>query len=226
MKLSQFLKNLRTGKGYSYADIADKLGFTRATISNIEKDRSPISENLLKAYIKLFPEQKKDLLKFYLEEKIPEGLEEKIEIESRNKKIEQLPKDQKMKIYHYDSSGYGRVNFSKYKEVTFMLSHKLPDDSLLVEVIEEFMEPNFIDGDILLFEKEDFISWESMNRKLIFVKINDEILIRKLIFKNAIPYLVAFNNEVYPDIEVDKKVIFLGQLSELLKRKRIKNLTF
>lgn len=107
-----------------------------------------------------------------------------------------------------------------------MLSHKLPDDSLLVEVTEEFMEPNFIDGDILLFEKEDFISWESMNRKLIFVKINDEILIRKLIFKNAIPYLVAFNNEVYPDIEVDKKVIFLGQLSELLKRKRIKNLTF
>lgn len=226
MMLNEFLKNLRIGKDYSYADIADKLGFARATINNVEKGRAPISENLLKAYIKLFPEHKNELLKFYLEEKIPEDVEEKIKIESESKIIEQLPKGQNIKIYNYDSSGYGRVNLEEYKVVAFMLDQKIAEGSLLIEVTEKFMEPYFIEGDILLFERETFVNWQNFNRKLIFVEFEKTILIRKLIFKNTIPYLVAFNDEVYPDMEVNEKIFFLGQLSELLKRKKIKDINF
>lgn len=226
MKLNEFLKKIREEQDYSFGEIAEKLGYTRGMINDIEKGRAPVSEKLLRSYIKLFPRYEKMLLKVYLEEKIPFGMEEKIKIEAETEKRLQLAKEQKIKIYNYDSSGDGRVNLSEYKEVTFMLSHKIPEDSLLVEVTDELMRPNFIDGDILLFEKEEFINWENLNRKLVFVKINGEVIIRKLIFKSATPYLVAFNDEVYPDVEVNEKIIFLGQLSELLKRKKIKNITF
>lgn len=223
MKLNEFLKKIREEQKFSFAEMGEKIGYTRGMINDIEKGRAPVSEKLLKSYIRLFPSYEKILLKMYLEEKIPSGMEEKIKIESEIKDIIKLSKGQKIKIYNYDSSGNGWVNLEVYKEVTFMLNHKISKDSFLIEIMEKFMEPYFVDGDILLFEREPFTNWEVLNRKLIFVELNGDIIVRKVIFKNAIPYLVAFNNEVYPDIEVNDKIIFLGQSSELLERKSIKN---
>ena len=229
MTLRELLTKIRIEKGYTFRDLADKLDESAGRISDTEKGKISISENLLKAYMEEFPLYKSKLLKAYTEEKIPVDLKEQVEVVLKNKENKNkrgMLEAQKLKIYTYDSGKSGELFLNEYKEVNIMTEAKISDDDIVIEVKNKYIEPYFLEGDTLLFEFDDFTSWEALNKKLIAVRIKDKTYIRKLIFKNAVPYLVAFNSEVYPDIKIDNTAIYLCQLSELLERKNIKGIEF
>ncbi len=57
-----------------------------------------------------------------------------------------------------------------------------------------------------------------MDSRLILVKINDEMYIRKLFFAEGKPFLFSFNDRLYSKIEVNNEVEYIGQLDFQLER--------
>ena len=73
MKISELIKKIRIEHGYSFQEMGNKLGFSKGMISAIEREDSPVSKNLVEAYIKNYPLYKKELIKSYLEQFMPEN---------------------------------------------------------------------------------------------------------------------------------------------------------
>lgn len=70
--LNELLKKIRIENNCTFEVLKKRLGFSRSQINDTEKGRMKISENLLDAYIKEFPEYKRELVLGYLKEKIPQ----------------------------------------------------------------------------------------------------------------------------------------------------------
>ena len=60
MKISKLIEKIRLEQGYSYQEMANKLGFSKGMINAVEKENSPVSKNLIEAYIKYYPLYKKN----------------------------------------------------------------------------------------------------------------------------------------------------------------------
>lgn len=88
----------------------------------------------------------------------------------------------------------------------------------MFKVIGNSLEPRIIENDLIYFSKIDFEDWETLDRRLVLVTINNNYYIRKINFTKGEPYLVSFNENVYTEIKIDDKVKFIGILSGLLKR--------
>lgn len=227
MNIRGVLKKIRVENECTFRSIAHRLDFSSGRISDTEKGKIPISENILRAYIREFPQYESELLETYLKEKIPHDLKERVQIvlkdkENNLKKVE--IKTKTIKTFIFDTGKNGKIELENSRKIKLLSEVGISKNSIVVEVKDKYMEPYFWDGDILLFESDNFIDWESLNKRLIAVEIKGYIYIRKLIFKNAVPYLATFNSEVYPEIKIDRSVKYLCQLSELLERKSLKGI--
>ncbi len=70
--LKDLLRKLRKEKDYSLDKLAKKIDFSRGYLHNAENGTRKVSVDLLDAYIKEFPEYKRELVLGYLKEKIPQ----------------------------------------------------------------------------------------------------------------------------------------------------------
>ena len=134
-----------------------------------------------------------------------------------------------LKAYNYDSNRDGRVDLKNYTEVNLMISEKdckQFENSFVINVIGNAMQPYFFEKDILAIEKDEFISWEELDRKIILYKYKDILYIRKVFFQEGKGYLVAFNNRVYADFEINKEVEYLGKMVKQVNIRDLSTIQF
>ncbi|MDU1912076.1 helix-turn-helix transcriptional regulator [Fusobacterium sp.] len=72
MKFGEVLKKVRTQQGDSLRGLSGKTGIYFTYIDKIEKTEKPINAEILEKLVKEYPLQKKELIKAYVEETIPE----------------------------------------------------------------------------------------------------------------------------------------------------------
>ncbi len=217
MKISELIKKIRIEHGYSFQEMGNKLGFSKGMISAIEREDSPVSKNLVEAYIKNYPLYKKELIKSYLEQFMPENIDEEINIGNVN-----LAELYMIKIYNFVSNGDGKINLSEYSEEQFPLDEKnkieIYNNGYVFKVLGDNMKPHFLKDDIIILSKKIFKDWQSLNSRLLFVKIDNNYYLRKLFFKNGKPFLFSFNENVYPEIELPKNAEYIAELTGQLNR--------
>ena len=214
-KINEYVREIRMKEGYTLQELADKLDVSKNFVHMIEKEERNVTEKFLKKLVDALPKYREKLLSIYYKDKIPSDF--------WGNNVKRM----RLKVYDYDTSLDGRVCLTNSKEVVFMTDKQFPENSIFINISGDKAEPFFYAGDLVVFYPENFINWESLNRRLVVVRIKDEIVIRKLIFKEAIPFLVAFNNEVYSDINIkNEEIEYLGQLSEFLERNNAYGMMF
>ena len=89
------------------------------------------------------------------------------------------------------------------------------------------MDVLFLDKDIVVIMRDTFKDWQELDSKLVMVKINENIYLRKVFFENAIPFLRSFNSRLFPDIAINDltSVKYIGQLKIQLYR-NVENIKF
>ncbi len=228
MKISELIKKIREEHNYSFGEMANRIGFSKGMAEAIEKERSPVSKNVLESLVKSFPLYENELIEGFLKQNLPDDLGEKVKVgdfELVNKDF----KEQKIRVHDFVSGGSGKVEIEKYSEVKIMLNVKVGEEIIkngfVVNVLGNNMEPFFFENDKLVFIKEKFSNWESLDSKLILVESNGETLIRKLFFEGGEPFLYSFNDRMYPKIKVTDTTKYLGILTKRLEQD-LSNLTF
>jgi possible transcriptional regulator len=78
MSFGETLKKIRKENGDSLRGIAEKLDIAFSYIDRIEKNTSPISKNMFEKILKIYPFNKEELMKAYMEDTLPEEILEKI----------------------------------------------------------------------------------------------------------------------------------------------------
>lgn len=127
-----------------------------------------------------------------------------------------------IRVYDFISNSSGKVNFEEYGIIEFPFDkedkEQIMNNSFVFKILGDNVQPHFIENDIIYFLKKEFMGWEILDRRLVLVLINKDYYIRKVHFIKGKPYLISFNENVYPEIEIDNKVKFIGVLGGLLKR--------
>ncbi len=217
MKISELIKKIRVEHGYSFQEMASKLGFSKGMISAVEREDSPVSKNLVESYIKNYPLYKNKLIKSYLEQFMPENIDEEINIGNIS-----LAELYMVKIYNFISNGDGKINLSEYNEEQFPLDEKdkieIYNNGYVFKVLGDNMKPHFLKGDIIILSNKEFKNWQSLNNRLLLVKINNDYYLRKLLFKNGKAFLFSFNENVYPEFELPNNAEYIGELTGQLER--------
>lgn len=78
MRFGEVLKKIRTQQGDSLRALAGKTGIYFTYIDKVEKSEKPINNEILEKLVKEYPLQKKELIKAYANETIPDFVIEEI----------------------------------------------------------------------------------------------------------------------------------------------------
>lgn len=103
MSFGKVLKKIRKEKNDTVRSLAEKAGISYSFIGRVEKDSAPVSRNFVDKIIKVYIDREEEILRAYMETKIPESVVEKNKILTENRDenlIRQLlseatPKDRK-----------------------------------------------------------------------------------------------------------------------------------
>ena len=228
MKISELIKKIREEHSYSFGEMGNRIGFSKGMAEAIEKERSPVSKNVLESLVKSFPIYENELIEGFLKQNLPDSLSEKVNVGD----FEVVNKDfgiSKIKVHDFISGGSGKVDIDRYNEVEIVSnikeSEKIIKNGFVVNILGSSLEPLFFENDKIVFMKEKFENWELLDSKLILVEVNGETLIRKLFFEGGEPFLYSFNDRMYPKIKVTDTVKYLGILTKRLEQD-LSNLTF
>ena len=85
-------------------------------------------------------------------------------------------------------------------------------NGFVFEVTDEFLEPYFYKGEILVFLKEKFKNWHNLDESLVLVEISGELCIGRLSFEEGVPYLYTFNSKLYPKKILDDSTKYIGEV--------------
>ena len=224
-KMSEIIKKIRAEHKESTRDFSEKIGLSHSFISKLEAGDRKVSKKTLGTLIKKYPLYEKQLLQAYAEQNLPENFDNTFQGLRQVEGVKEL-----LKIYNFISNSDGRVNFSNYKEMEFMLTKEVLEiakNGFIFEVTGEMLLPFFSENDIIVFKKEELETWQELDSKLILIKLDEDYYLRKLYFEDGEPYLYAFNDRLYPKIQINKqkKVEYIGKLEMQLFRS-VKNIKF
>ena len=224
-KMSGLIKKIRADYRESTRDFSEKIGLSHSFISKLEAGDRKVSKKTLGTLIKKYPLYEKELLQAYAEQNLPENFDDTFQ---GMRQVEGVK--EQLKIYNFISNSDGRVNFSNYKEMEFMLTKEVLEivkNGFIFEVTGEMLLPFFSENDIIVFKKEELETWQELDSKLILIKLDEDYYLRKLYFEDGEPYLYAFNDRLYPKIQISKqkKVEYIGKLEMQLFRS-VKNIKF
>ena len=134
-----------------------------------------------------------------------------------------------VKIYTYDSSKAGRIDLENFTEEALMVEDEISNsvnEGIIIKIKGNFMQPHFYEGDVLLIEKEKFENWQELDRKIVLYEFDGETYIRKVLFENAKGYLIAFNNRLYENIEINEKITYIGRVRKQINIRDLDNIEF
>lgn len=84
MSFGEVLKKIRKEKNDTVRSLAEKAGISYSFIGRVEKDSAPISRNFIDKIIKVYTDREEEILRAYMETKIPESVVEKNKILAEN----------------------------------------------------------------------------------------------------------------------------------------------
>lgn len=84
MSFGEVLKKIRKEKNDTVRSLAEKAGISYSFIGRVEKDSAPVSRNFVDKIMKVYIDKEEELLKAYMETKIPESISEKNKILAEN----------------------------------------------------------------------------------------------------------------------------------------------
>lgn len=134
-----------------------------------------------------------------------------------------------VKIHTYDSSKAGRIDLENFTEEALMVEDEISNsvnEGIIIKIKGNFMQPHFYEGDVLLIEKEKFENWQELDRKIVLYEFDGETYIRKVLFENAKGYLIAFNNRLYENIEINEKITYIGRVRKQINIRDLDNIEF
>lgn len=193
-KVSEILKKFRKDNKLTQPDLGQMLSVSQQYISQVETNRSQLSEEILNTLKKLMEKDQFDELEqaFYFE-KMPE-------------KLRNLIQPTTVKIPYFKeidaSAGNGILNFceaipSTFLEIEKKYSHK---KCVAINIKGDSMWPELQDMDIVIV---DCYNKVPSNRGFFVVKYKDEIFAKKLIMSEGNVVGLKSINPMYKDIELD-----------------------
>lgn len=147
----------------------------------------------------------------------------KIKEESNVKEIkENMPQILTLPVYGMASAGNGSLDFDVTME-EFMLpsDFKIPNNSFVIGVQGESMEPIFYDEDrILVDTSKSHQEWQYLVDYPVVVQINEERFLKVVKYNNYKPEFYSLNKMYEPiKIENGDEIYCVGVVTEILKRK-------
>lgn len=214
MRFGEVLKNIRLKKNDSFRKLGAKMDMAFTYIDKIEKGLSPVSKNFFEKIIEVYPEYEAELTAAYLKEVFPETLMKNI-----NTKL--IPaKDflttQKVKIYSCDSKTEGIISKKfEYKEMVIPMDFKFNEKDFCINILgSDFL--CFFNKDVLLVERTTS-PIQMLNKKIIVLKKDETLFIKKVEIKNYIPFLFSLN-DVYEPVAYSDDYTIIGVITKLLYR--------
>lgn len=221
------ISSLRKKFGLTQEDLANKLGFSKQTVSNwetglktprmgaiqkmadlfnvsksfiIEGVEEPPSTSIEKIYNQLSPPRQQKVYNFANQE-----LEEQKEQKSHITVLEKYKENEKKEKEYVDifwygsaSAGTGQFLFSN-KELISLPKEQVPIEAdFCLTVSGDSMEPVLHNGDYIFVTKQNTL----FNRSIGVVIVDGEAFIKKVFFENDKARLQSFNKK-YKDIIVD-----------------------
>lgn len=197
MTFGEIFKEIRIKNNDSLRGLGEKVNLSFSYIDQIEKGLRPINKDVLEKFIKVYPLQKKELEKAYLNDVMPESLKDStFKIEKQKVDTIILP------VYGKASAGNGYLNLER--EIFYFPIKKgdFSDGSFLVEINGNSMEPTLQDGDYALVDPNNV---DYLKNKIYVVTYNDESFIKRMVVddRSKIVMLKSDNPE-YEDILITK----------------------
>lgn len=134
-----------------------------------------------------------------------------------------------IKAFNFDSERDGRVDSKNYKEVSFVVRLNEVEEferNIAVNILGNAMKPFFFEGDNLLIKKEQFVSWEELNKRIVFYEYNGISYLRRVVFVEGKGYLEAFNRDVYGKIEINSEMKYVGRIIKQFNIRDLSNTEF
>lgn len=193
-KVSEILKEFRKEKKLTQPDLGQMLSVSQQYVSQVETNKSQLSEDVLNTLKKLMEKHQYDELEqaFYFE-KMPE-------------KLRDLIQPAKIKIPYFKdinaSAGTGVLNFCEANTNTFLeIENKYEHKKCVaININGDSMWPELQDLDIVIV---DCHNKTPSNRGFFVVRYNDEIFAKKLIMNDGVVIGLKSVNPMYKDIELD-----------------------
>lgn len=193
-KVSEILKKFRKDNKLTQPDLGQMLSVSQQYISQVETNRSQLSEDILNTLKKLMQKNQYDELEqaFYFE-KMPE-------------KLRNLIEPAKIKIPYFKdvnaSAGNGILNFCEMDPESFLeienkYNHK---KCIAINIKGDSMWPELQDLDVAIVDCSNKIP---SNRGFFVVKYKDEIFAKKLIMNEGNVIALKSINPMYKDIELN-----------------------
>lgn len=214
MEFSKLLRKIRTHNKDSYRKLGEKTGIIFSYFDKIERGVSPASQKVLEALIKVYPENKEELIDSYCETLLPafvyDTLTDKL---SSTKPIKVY--SNKVKVYQTESNTDGILQQVKFEEMDTIMIKIDSKNEFCIDIIGNDIE-GFYDKDRLLIEKNEK-TLQQLNQKIVVIKNEKELYIKKLVIKDFKVYFESLNN-LYVPVEENENIKVIGVVTKLLYR--------
>ena len=111
--------------------------------------------------------------------------------------------EMKIKVYGFASAGSGVLSNSDVEEIEILVpeKYKKRNDIFGIKVKGNSMEPEFLNGDILLLDS-NIPPAQELNRRVVVVDLNGERFVKQLRYIEYKPFLFSYN-EAYPPMPIN-----------------------
>ena len=102
--------------------------------------------------------------------------------------------------------------------LTSKLYNEIKKNGFVFEIVDDYLEPYFYRGEILVFLKDKFEDWHNLDESFIMVEMDEKFYIGRLSFEEGFPFLHTFNSKLYPKKTLDDKVKYIGKVGARLNQ--------
>ena len=219
-KFSDFFKEFLEKNDFTLEYVGEKTQTSFSMIGHYKNNRRQPSNKFIEKFLKAFhfTEKEKKEIKLLVEMAKSQTLKKYVENGKFSDEINsEKVITQKLEVYVLDTSSNGILR-EKYEEVFIMTERfKFINNSFVLEIKNDKLEPKLLDGDKVLVQKLD-LNWKDLNDKVVVVDYKGEKIARFVKFIDGEPVLFSFTG-IEKNIKVNTEVKYLGVVTDLINRK-------